>query len=376
MIEITKLIHRQKFISTIINSVFHSFFFAVRIMLKPFAFSNGNVVVISLHKLGDAVFTIPAIREIQKFYKKNIIVVCYSETIPIYKLGLRDVQYCEIEHNHFYFNKRITDRKGRKILRTLKPEIIYDFTGVMTSASLIFNARAKKIIGTNRNQFKAIYNLYTPVRTTPHLMDIYLDVVSLVIPGIKREQAKIFPCNIMAINKILIHPFAGWEAKEWSLGKFIKLSETLKNDFDVSFVVPVNSLPEDVADEIKYKNIDIIETHTTDELINCINECSLFIGNDSGPLHIASLMGKPTFGIYGPTNPEYHSPLGNYNSFSLIKIKCSPEKGEKLCFTEGGRVGCPSFECMERLSLEQVLNDLLEFIKSLNKKEISMAVNE
>ena len=64
------------------------------------------------------------------------------------------------------------------------------------------------------------------------------------------------------------------------------------------------------------------------ELISNIKKCSLIIGNDSGVIQIAASIGKPTFTIYGPTNPKFHLPLDNekYNRFSQHKINCTQVK--------------------------------------------------
>jgi heptosyltransferase-2 len=78
------------------------------------------------------------------------------------------------------------------------------------------------------------------------------------------------------------------------------------------------------------------------------------ISNDSGPLYIASLMGKPTFTIYGPTNPLFHLPLGSKHNYIRHLISCSPAETEKYCFTNAGRDGCPSFECMNQLKVDEV----------------------
>ena len=108
------------------------------------------------------------------------------------------------------------------------------------------------------------------------------------------------------------------------------------------------------------------ETKNIDDLISIIAGSSIFISNDSGPLQIAALLGKPTFTIYGPTNPEYHLPFGNHHRFIQKIIECSPPKGEKFCFTNAGRDGCPSFECMNLLSVEEVLPQVMDFISSHN----------
>jgi ADP-heptose:LPS heptosyltransferase len=86
-------------------------------------------------------------------------------------------------------------------------------------------------------------------------------------------------------------------------------------------------------------------------------------------LQIAALLGKATFTIYGPTNPEFHLPFGKYHAYVQKNISCSPKKNEKFCFTDAGRDGCPSFECMNLLSVEEVIPRVMDFISRLNIKK-------
>jgi heptosyltransferase-2 len=170
----------------------------------------------------------------------------------------------------------------------------------------------------------------------------------------------------------VIHPFAGWPAKEWNLRKFIELADIVNEKTECLVVFPIERMKKDILNELDIKKIRYIETKSVTDLIETIKNCTAFIGNDSGPLHLASLLGKPTFSIYGPTNPEYHLPLTGINSYCQNIINCSPSPKEKLCFTNGGRNGCPAFECMNNLSVQEVKIKVMEFLDVvLQSKEFS-----
>lgn len=362
--EITKSINQHKIFARLVNFFIKLFLYIVRVVNRSFAYKNGNVVVVSLHKLGDTVFTIPSIREIKKYYNgKKIIIICYPEVAPIYKLEFSDLTYCEIDHDKFYFHNRIAGTLARKILKSQSPETIFDLTGVMTSATLIFNSRAKEIIGMNREQFKTIYDYYSPVRRTPHLIDRYLDAVAVKIPNIIKEEIKNFPTVINREGKIIIHPFGGWKAKEWNLNKFIDLALKLNEEYEVCLVSPEQGISTDIIKLLFEDKINVIQTGNIQELIEQIQQCSVFIGNDSGPLYIASLLGKPTFTVYGPTNSEFSKPLGGHHSYINKSIKCSPQKDEQYCFTAGGQSGCPAFQCMNLLKFEEVFDRIFPFVQ-------------
>ena len=282
--EINKNLDKYKFIAKVIKSLIQSILYVIRKSIKIFPFKEGNVIIISLHKLGDSVFTIPAIREIQNYYKKKIIIVCFPESIPIFRVGLSNISFAAIEHKDFYFNGRIANSKARKVLKSCYPEIIFNLNGVMTSATLIFSSRAKTIIGMGREQFKTIYDIFVPENRSGHLMDIYLETIAPIIPIIDKEIIKQFPRSIEKNNRILIHPFAGWNAKEWNLEKYIQIGRLLKENYDISFVAPVNSIKKDIIKEITNEGMSFTTTQTVDDLISEIRKCSILIGNDSGPV--------------------------------------------------------------------------------------------
>lgn len=365
--EITKKLYSSKLLSDFTILLFNLVLGGIRKFYSLRQNEEGSIVVIALHKLGDTVYTIPAIKEIKKHYKKSIYLLCYSESIAIYKQGIDYPQFIALERSDFYCNNRIASHSGRVRLRELKPEIIIDLTGVMTSASLIFNTNARMIIGMNRKQFKAIYDLYTSTEYKDHLMDMYINVVALIIPSVDYKAVSTFKCNITSINKILIHPFAGWGAKEWGLKKFISLADRLSKKYIVSIVVPQNKLSADTISEIIKMKFEVIVTNTIEDLIELIKKYSLLIGNDSGPIHIASLLGKATFTIYGPTSPLIHIPIGQHHEYINKKLRCSPSGTDKMCFTNAGRNGCPSFECMNTLTLQSVIEKVQFFIDNFNE---------
>ena len=167
-----------------------------------------RLVIICLHRLGDTVFCIPAIEGIIESYKNyDITVVSYPETKSILEIKYKSDQIITLDKNHFILQRRIAKAKNRKIIKELKPEIIFDLTGDPSSASLILNTGAREIIGTNLPYFEKIYSTFVPIRKTPHYIDIYLDVLRAVKPDYIGYSYE-FECKFNPNGKIIIHPFA------------------------------------------------------------------------------------------------------------------------------------------------------------------------
>jgi len=326
--------------------------------------SEIEIVIVALHRLGDSVFTIPAIKSIIDFHRKAVSIICYPETTPIYKLVFAEQDYIELEHEYFFINNQVAKPIARKLLRQLNPSTIYDMTGNVTSASLLFNSSANEIIGINEKYYRSIYTKYRELRREPHLIENYLDGIRYLIPVSPVVDIQIK--NNLNESLILIHPFASKKSKEWGLKNFIKLAESLNKKFKCLLVIPPNTIPSDVKEVIDINQISLIETKTTEELVELIKCCSILIGNDSGAVHIANLLGKPTFTIYGPTNPDYHKPLSGVNEYIIKELSCSAKKNEKICYTFGG-LYCPSNECMVNLNYSDVEKKVNLFLdKNLN----------
>lgn len=332
-------------------------------------FSNKNkcaqtIAIISLHRLGDTVFTIPAIKEIFNHYTDyKIFIFCFTASKTIFEIEFKDHQIKTISKNEFKVGRRIASSKTRQIINEIQPEIIFDMTGTFASASLLFNSAATKTIGMNIRYFKNLYTNYTPIRVLPHFMDIYMDVVRQVISIASIEKRYEFKTTTNGKSKLLIHPFAIRKSKEWKLIRFIRIATILNKNYDVEFISPPGFLEDFEIEEIQILKIPLTITETVEDMIQKIKECSLFISNDSGPVYIASLLGKPTFTIYGPTNPEYSLPFGKNHHFIWKKLNCSAEN-DKFCFTLGG-INCPAFECMNLLTEKDVLESLDSFLEEL-----------
>lgn len=349
------LISQSKVLQNLFQFILDFLFKSLRLFIKILPLKRKNICVISLHKIGDTIFTFDAINSVKKFYGEDVYIICNVESEPIYEL-VHDKKYLlSVPKEYFHFGDRYLDRRARRLLRKLNPKVIIDLTGVMTSASLIFNSGAKQIIGFNRKIFRSIYTNFTEFNLGNHSREIYTNAIKEIIPIVEFNYTPTFTQNS---DRILIAPFAGWISKEWSLMKFIELAERLNEKYNVCFIFDSRKLEENVVSYLNDKEIKFLQTRTVKELINEIKDCKMLIGNDSGPIQIAALFGKYTFSIYGPTNPKFHLPKGNRHFYVQKSLPCTPKADERLCFTDGGKNGCPSFECLNTLYVDNVFHEI------------------
>ncbi len=351
----------NKFLIIIIDIIFYS----LRKLNSLRRNDSDNIVILSLHLLGDTVFTIPAIKIIkEKFPNKKIIIFCYEESKKIYELYFDNLNYITISKTLLSLSGKIVGKKGREIFYQSKPSILIDLTTSSLSASLLFSSSARIIIGTNIRCFKNLYDYYYSIKRDTHLINLYLHPV---IKYFSLDDNKII-FNPLVDNSvsdlILIHPFAGWKAKEWPLKNYIELADRLSKKYNVKLIFQKGQVQKDILDEINTLKIKYTETENFGQLIDEIKNCKVLIGNDSGPVHIACLLGKSTFSIYGPTNPEYSFLPVAGSEYVFAEIICSPGKTQ-YCYRFGG-IFCDSFECVNFLSVEVVWQKLESFLKKFD----------
>lgn len=116
----------------------------------------------------------------------------------------------------------------------------------------------------------------------------------------------------------LITPGAGWGAKRWPPERYAAVAAGLTGR---GFHVVVNAGPgeETIAAAIAAGGA-VALTATLPQLIALTRRVALCIGGDTGPLHLASALGRPVVGIYGPTDPSRNGPYG-----TRARVLRSPE---------------------------------------------------
>lgn len=139
-------------------------------------------------------------------------------------------------------------------------------------------------------------------------------------------------------------------AKCWPSERFASLADRLISECgaDVIFF----GTPEEtqiiarICEKMKSRAISLAGETSMSDLASLFSACSMFIGNDSGAMHVAAAAGIPVVGIFGSTDPEGTAPVRQ--QFSLIRepVPCSP------CFLRR----CPvDHRCMTRISVDSVL---------------------
>ena len=118
-----------------------------------------------------------------------------------------------------------------------------------------------------------------------------------------------------------MHTGAAQSVRVWPLERFQNLARRLREQ---GHTVRVLCNPDQQSSWHKAGETQVTSPRTIAELLQHLDEAELFIGNDSGPGHLAAFCGVPTFTFFGPQVPEWFRPL--HPAAEIIEGKACPYK--------------------------------------------------
>ena len=157
---------------------------------------------------------------------------------------------------------------------------------------------------------------------------------------------------------VLVNPAAAKTPRAWSSDRFCRLAETIADHAAGVPVIVHHRAPfEPPAGWPAHPSIHLVGGATLVQLCAVIERCRLYVGNDSGPLHIAAALGLPTIGIYGPSTPDHTSPRSGPGAAHLAvsaRFPCSPcrERFFEECPSLPTADGRPP--CLDQVPMEAV----------------------
>jgi heptosyltransferase-2 len=147
-------------------------------------------------------------------------------------------------------------------------------------------------------------------------------------------------------------------AKRWGDQQFAAAADKLAEEFNLAVAIigseGERSISESIRNSMKVPPVILNGKTSLETLIGLIAESALMLGNDSGPVHLASALGIPAVAVFGATDYIVAAPYGPLGRAVHVPVECSP------CWL---RV-CPiDHRCMTRVSPEMVCDAVREVLK-------------
>ncbi len=364
-----------------------------------------KILIISLQGIGDLLLFTPCLPLLKRNFsnaKISILVLHHVKEI------IEDNPYISEVMTYHYHPTRTNYLEILNLLIYLRKEkfdlAICAFPGGVRSALMAYLAGINIRVGHKYNfvkKFPFLLNIKVSVPEIKHVLDIDLDLMLAlgidIIEADKKmffpilKQDKIFIQNFLQKNNIFaqdlligVNPGVDILKKDkcWPNDKFIPLIEKLIKELNVKIVLiggpSGKSFSAEIVNVFKANAIDATGIMSLKQSVALIERCSLFVGNDSGLIHLSVAMNTPTVAIFGPTDPRLYAPYGFEHAVIRRQLDCSPcaygicgnlELIKRNVGFVKGTFRCEkgNFECIKSIEVDEVFNVIKNKILNLRK---------
>jgi heptosyltransferase-3 len=339
------------------------------------------IVMMDRH-LGNLVVSLSSIVALQKYFReKNVYVAvdsAYREAVEsidgfnrIFYFPRREIYGSNVLRRTVLYLKFINK------IRSISPDTIIDLQGGSASAAVTFLSGAAYRLSNSSASRSYVYNTKIDLPVGKHKVHSYMEIAIALGANIddpyyrlyasERRRSSLVPVlrkyGISSEKPIIsIHAGAGNIHKQWTTEGFAEVADWLcAQGFQVIFVGADRDLDKIDATMslINHKAYNLGGSLSIGELMALFEMSSLFLGNDSGPMHLAAAMGTPIVALFGPVDERRWRPLSP-NSVVL--------RGQEPCDDcRVKREDCDNFPCITLLppkKVKEVIGELLAAEKS------------
>lgn len=118
------------------------------------------------------------------------------------------------------------------------------------------------------------------------------------------------PCKAQRRGLGLLHPGSGSQMKNYPPAFFLKLAAALRSRGFPEIAVLLGPVEREAGLGSLFPGLRVVTPESLAELVHAVAGCSLYIGNDSGPSHLAGMVGTRTVVLYRTTDPAVWGALG------------------------------------------------------------------
>lgn len=355
--------------------------------------SSSKILLIRLRSLGDVVLMTPvleSIRRIRPDIKIDVAVehpfseVLYENPFIQQIIELKSGKLSGRSHGSAASsNALLTKTQAMRKVRQIQYDAVWNLHGGTTSAWMTALSGSKYRIGCAQFRHRFVYNLLIPNsaellgRKNHHTVEGTLAGFDWLNGEARKEFATAPPLTVV-VNEaarssgqkklesagvrihaayIVIQPGAVFKTKEWMPDRFAAMGDFLSAQ---GFQVVLTGTPQDRSTlEALRSQMRSTARPLTDltirELIAVIDGAQLYLGNDSGPAHIAAALKKPMVVLFGSSNSAAWSPWKTASAVVQNPFECNPCPGYS-CWR------FPEPECIKSITVEQVKNAIQKLI--------------
>lgn len=331
--------------------------------LLPTLPHNANVLIVRLRSIGDVVLTLPALQALQD-WRPDLRIHMLVEPLS-----------ASLVEGHPAIAEVIVLRKFWEtvhLLRRREFSIAFNMHGGPTSAFLTRLSGAPVRVCWAQRQYSWFYNVHVPIhfpvagRIEMHTAEHRLQQLLYTgLPEVPLPAAKVY-VNADAAKRVrrklaeqgigpgrpyaVIRPGASVANKRWPTERFAAIAVWLREAHGIATVVNLGPGDEQITAEVRqhFAGLGVIMSDLDLRgLVALLAASSLFIGNDTGPTHIAAALGKKSVVIFGASDSKVWSPWKTEHRLIENRFPC------KKC-PQGKCESLGDSQCIFAISVDEV----------------------
>lgn len=308
--------------------------------------AGARVLVLRLRSLGDTLLATPALRALKAWRPDLEVSALVEKPFSDLLAGNPDVA----ERIEFDGAGNLLPVVGQ--LRRRNFALAVNVHGGTLSALLTLASRARYRAGRTHFRFRFAYNVLCPEppavlgRTAMHTVEdrlstfYWLGVPRQEVPGLqifpqdggrRAVREKLAGHGLAAgARYAVLQPTATFFTKEWPRERFAELGEWLHREHGLFPIFSCGPGEERrVAAGVRGRGGICLDGLSVGELMALIEGAALFVGNDSGPTHIAAALGRPLVVLFGSSNSVAWAPWQAAHQLVQNYYPCNPCPGDR-----------------------------------------------
>ncbi len=298
--------------------------------------------------MGDIIHTLPAVTALRAAFPEATIGWIIEErwaellcTLPTPRSGLRSPQRPLVDRIHtvntmrwrsapFSNNTWEQMAAGLSELRAVHYGVAADFQGAARSALLARWSGAPVIYGVRQPRENIASMFYTRqiLARGTHIVEQNFSLAEAIAAAPLTIPSVEFPHDAAAEREAdqrlhdhdiqrfaIVNPGAGWGAKQWPPERYGYVAKRLFEEEGLKSLINFGPGEQELVRAVEGASGGAAEglSCSLTQLIAMTRRAELFIGGDTGPMHLASALGIPVVALFGPTNPARNGPFGTRN---------------------------------------------------------------
>ena len=346
-----------------------------------------HILILRLSAVGDVVRTLPAVKALKSHLPFSSITWIVEEPSRTLLESQPEINEVMLFPRRRWSEEMKSIRGMWKTIRELREfilflrrkhfDVVLDFHGILKSGLLSFLSGSPCRIGFDRRSSKEGNFLFSNIKVSlPQrrvsrfkknytlLKGMGLEVQSfnpqLYIPEEDRNYVESFFDKLSnPFKRPLIAIHAGTSPKtlykRWMPDQYARLADRLVGELNATVIFTWGpgelTWVKGIQKEMREPSILGPQTHSFIQLGELYRHCDLYIGGDTGPMHIASFIGIPVVVIYGPTDPIINKPIGIHQEVRR-EVGCNPCRNRT----------CKELACLKAITVDDVFKATKEIL--------------